>query len=103
MEPRKLRLYDLKPQDGLTVQCSCGHTSRFTSGELQRKHRLPSDLLIYDLQYRLRCRVCRRWRGFRILLWDGQPMPFRNPHDVGRHRVIRHRVIVEGDINPRRI
>jgi hypothetical protein len=53
-DPRKLRLYEVKPTDVLTVQCSCGHFSRFASGELQRRHKLPSDLLVYDLQFRLR-------------------------------------------------
>jgi hypothetical protein len=95
-DPRKLRLYEMKPCDVLTAQCSCGHFSRFASGELQRRHKLPSDLLIYDLQYRLRCQVCQRKKGFRILLWDGEPMPSKSAHDVGRHVVI-----VEGDVPER--
>jgi hypothetical protein len=97
-DPRKLRLYDLGPRDVLTVQCPCGQFTRFAAGELQRKYRVPSDMLIYDLQYRLRCHrdQCRRKQGMRILLWDGEPMPSKSLHDVGRHRVI-----VEGDINER--
>jgi hypothetical protein len=51
---RTLRLYDMGPRDVLTVQCSYGSIGRFASG-LQRKHHLPSDLLIDDLQFRLRC------------------------------------------------
>jgi hypothetical protein len=68
-DPRTLRLYDMKPRDVLTVQCPCGHISRFAAGELQRKsRRLFSDILIWDLQYRLRCRQCRRTKGMRIIL-----------------------------------
>jgi hypothetical protein len=82
----------------LTVQRQRGHFSRFPAGELQQKHRVPSDTLIYDLQYRLRCKrpECRRSKGMRILLWDGEPMPSRSAHDTGRHVVI-----VEGYINAR--
>jgi hypothetical protein len=53
-------------------------------------------MLIYDLQYRLRCRVCQRNKGFRILLWDGEPMPSKSAHNVGRHVVI-----AEGEVNER--
>jgi hypothetical protein len=94
--PRKLRLYEMKSRDVLTAQCSCGHFSRFASGELQRHHKLPSDLLVYDLQCRLRCRVCQRKKGMRIILWAGEPMPSKSPHDVGHHRVI-----VEGEVPER--
>ena len=37
-----------------------------------------------------------RKKGFRLLLWDGEPMPSKSAHDVGRHIVI-----VEGDVNER--
>jgi hypothetical protein len=50
------------------VQCSCGHFCRFANGELQRRHKLPFDLLVYDLQYRLRCQVCQRKKGMRNIL-----------------------------------
>jgi hypothetical protein len=53
-------------------------------------------MLIYDLQYRLRCQVCQRKKGFRILLWNGEPMPSKSAHDVRRHVVI-----VESDVNQR--
>ena len=95
-DPRKLRLYEIGSADVLTVQCSCGHFSRFASAELQRRHKLPSDILIYDLQFRLRCQMCRRKKGMRILLWAGEPMPSKSPHDVGHHRVI-----VEGEVPER--
>jgi hypothetical protein len=80
------------------VQCSCGRVGRFASGELQTQHKLPSDTLIYDLQYRLRCgfQQCRRRRGMRILLWDGEPMMAHSPHDIGARLVI-----VEGEVPER--
>jgi hypothetical protein len=95
-DPRTLRLYDMGPRDVSTAQCSCGRVARFAAGELQRKRRLPSDTLIYDLQFRLRCEFCRRRGQVRILLWDGEPMMSRSPHDVGAHLVI-----VKGDVPER--
>ena len=96
-DPRTLRLYDMKPRDVLTVQCSCGHISRFAAGELQRKaRRVFSDMLIWDLQYRLRCQHCRRTKGMRIILWDGEPSGTRDPHDAAAHIVI-----VESEVNER--
>jgi hypothetical protein len=78
------------------VQCPCGHIGRFAHGELQRMRRVPSDILIADLEYRLRCAQCRRKKGMRILLWDGEPAMARSPHDAGAHVVI-----VEGDVSER--
>src|SRR5512135_2910349 len=92
--PRTLRLYDIEPQDVLTAQCPCGHIGRFAEGDLQRRFHVPSDTLIADLQYRMRCRQCRRSKGLRIVLWKGEPMMSRSKHDIGHHVVI-----VEGDIN----
>jgi hypothetical protein len=37
---------------------------------LQRRHRIPSDTLIFDLQFRLRCGQCNRQSGFRIAVAD---------------------------------
>jgi len=99
-DPRKLRLYDVGPSDILTVQCSCGRLARFAAGELQRRHRVPSDTLLHDLQYRLRCgfEQCRRTRGIRIVLWDGEPSgPRVSPYDLAPHVVI-----VEGEM-PQRV
>jgi hypothetical protein len=95
-DPHTIRLYDMGPRSVLTVQCSCGRVGRFASGELERRHKLPSDTLIYDLQYRLRCDFCRRKKDMRILLWDGEPMMSHSPHDVGAHRGI-----VEGEVPER--
>jgi hypothetical protein len=58
--------------------------------------RVFSDMPISDLQYRLRCRHCRRTKGMRIILWDGEPSGTRDPHDAGPHIVI-----VEGEVNER--
>jgi len=33
---------------------------------LQRRYRIPSSTLIFDLQYRLRCRHCNATKGFAI-------------------------------------
>jgi hypothetical protein len=34
------------------------------SGILERRHRAPSDTLVFDLQCRLRCKGCNRRSGF---------------------------------------
>jgi hypothetical protein len=49
-DPRTLRLYDMKPRDVLTVQCTCGHIGPFAAGELRR--RVFSDMPIWDLHIR---------------------------------------------------
>lgn len=41
-------------------------------GLLQRLHRLPSDTLIYDLQYQLRRQQCNRNAGFDIGIIDNR-------------------------------
>jgi hypothetical protein len=66
-DPRLLRLIDLDDMT-ITVRCPCGRCTEFLRGVLQRRHRMPSDTLVIDLQYRLRCSHCRRNRGFRIEL-----------------------------------
>jgi hypothetical protein len=95
-DPRTPRLHDRGPHDILTVQCACGRQGRFATGELQGRHRLPSDTPLYDLQYRMRCGFsrCRRTKGIRVVLWGG---PRVSPHDVGLHVVV-----VEGDV-PQRV
>ncbi len=37
---------------------------------LQRRYRLASDTLVYDLQFRLHCKGCNRRSGFRITIFD---------------------------------
>jgi len=39
-------------------------------GILQRRHRVPSDFLVCDLQFRLRCSHCNARVGFRITIFD---------------------------------
>jgi len=113
MPTRTLRLYDMKPHDVLTVQFSCGHISRFAAGELQRESRRGfSDMLIWDLQYRLRCQNCRRAKGMRIILRDGEPSGTQDPRDsagatgglagvCSASDAGAHIVIVEGEVNER--
>jgi hypothetical protein len=50
-----------------------------------------SDTLIYDLQYRLRCRHCNRRSGFRIAIVDGRA---RGDRRADR----RERIVVPGEI-----
>ena len=42
----------------------------FRDAGQQRRYRLASDTLIYDLQFRLRCKGCNRRSGFRITIFD---------------------------------
>lgn len=67
---RTLRLFDLAPFEAILVRCECGRMTEYAHGLLQRLHRLPSDTLIYDLQYRLRCQHCNRRDGFDIGILD---------------------------------
>jgi hypothetical protein len=46
-------------------------------GSLQRLHHLPSDTLVYDLQYRLRCIKCRADRGLEIIIQDMREISYR--------------------------
>jgi hypothetical protein len=70
VDPRSLRLLDLAPHEGVIVRCRCGRIAEYFAGVLQRKHRLPSDMLIYDLQWKLRCTHCNRRSGFAIAISD---------------------------------
>jgi hypothetical protein len=69
-DPRALRLYDLKPYEHIIVTCQCGQIVQYMPGLLQRRHRVPSDTLIYDLQFRFRCSRCRAFNGFEIKVVD---------------------------------
>jgi hypothetical protein len=42
--------------------------AQYMPGFLQRRYRLPSTTLVYDLLYRLRCAHCRADRGFEIVV-----------------------------------
>ena len=66
-DPRLWRLFDLNDDETIVVRCLCQNgTVSYGPGDLQRRRRLPSDTLIFDLQYRLRCIQCGRTRGFAI-------------------------------------
>ena len=69
-DPRTLRLYDLEPFESVVVTCRCGWIVSYGTGLLQRRHRISSDTLLYDLQFRLRCSHCNRRDGFKIAVQD---------------------------------
>jgi hypothetical protein len=86
---RTLRLFDLSPTEVVVTRCLCGQIVEFGNGILQRRHRIPSDTLIYDLQFKLRCSHCNRTSGFTISVLD------RNFIGASS-RLPPERVIVEG-------
>ena len=67
-DPRHLRLWDIGPNESACIRCKCGRSVQFQQGALQRLRRVPSDTLLYDLQYRFRCKRCNADRDFRITL-----------------------------------
>lgn len=69
-DPRSLRLYDLALYEAVVVTCRCGRITEHGYGSLQRFHRVPSDTLVYDLQFRRRCSHCNRRSGFKIAIQD---------------------------------
>ena len=73
-DPRALRLYDLEPYEHIFVSCQCGQIVQYMPGVLQRRHRVPSDTLIYDLQFRFRCSRCRAFKDFEIKIVDVRNM-----------------------------
>jgi hypothetical protein len=36
----------------IVVGCPCGRSVEYHKGFLQRRHRVPSDFLVYDFQFR---------------------------------------------------
>jgi hypothetical protein len=88
---RRMALSHMAPGDVIVVTCpACGRIVEIPHGYLQRRHGLPSTMLIYDRQFRFRCRHCNCRRGFRIVLCDGAGRGDRSAPRV-------ERVIVEGD------
>jgi len=67
---RWLRLGDLAAHEVIVVRCTCGRSVEFPPGFLQRRHRMASDTLVFDLQFRLRCSHCNCRSGFRITIFD---------------------------------
>ena len=87
---RWLRLGDLAAHEVIVVRCPCGRSVEFPPGFLQRRHRMPSDTLVFDLQFRLRCSHCNRRSGFRITIFDN-----RTRGDNSKPRL--ERVVVAGE------
>ena len=81
---------DLAAHEVIVVRCPCERSVEFPPGFLQRRHRMASDTLVYDLQFRLRCSHCNRWSGFRITIFDE-----RSRGDSSKPRA--ERVVVAGE------
>ena len=69
-DPRTLRLYDLTPHEIVEVRCTCGRIVEYGHRFLARNLRIASDTLVYDLQFRLRCKHCNLTDGFKISILD---------------------------------
>lgn len=65
-----MRLADVRQNETIIVRCHCGHCAEFPYGQLQRQHKLPSSTLIFDLQFKMRCKSCKSAGPFRIALLD---------------------------------
>jgi len=87
---RWLRLGDVAPHEVIVVRCPCERSVEYPPGFLQRRYRLASDMLVYDLQFRLRCEGCNRRSGFRITIFDE-----RTRGDSSKPRL--ERVVVAGE------
>jgi hypothetical protein len=65
---RRTRLFDLAEHERVHVRCRCGASVVFHPAAFPKKHRTPSDTLLYDLQFRLRCKHYNRNHGFEIAI-----------------------------------
>jgi hypothetical protein len=65
-DSRGLQLWDVRDGQKIVVTCTCGQIAHFLPGVLRRLHKLPSDTLVYDLRYRLRCQKCRSRDHFTV-------------------------------------
>ena len=72
------------------MRCPCGRSVEYPRGFLQRRYRLASATLVFDLQFRLRCSHCNRRSGFRISIFDN-----RTRGDNSKPRL--ERVVVAGE------
>ncbi len=88
-EYKTLRLIDLQPYEVVAVRCRCGRIVHYPNGFLQRRAKLSSLTLIYDLQYRLRCAGCNSRDGFQISVEDHR-------HIGDSSKPVLRRVIVGG-------
>src|SRR6185437_8213895 len=66
-DPRLIRLFDLAGHDRIQITCPCGNTRDYSNDFFQRRLRFASDMLVYDLRYRVgACSLCNRNQGFGI-------------------------------------
>jgi hypothetical protein len=80
LDYRTLRLLDLGRDEMIEVRCVCGWTTHYAPGFLQRRHRMPSDMLIFDLQFRVRCSHCSRRNGFAIQVINSRVTTMKEDH-----------------------
>ena len=66
-----MKLRDLKHDHKTVVTCGCGRITHFLPGFLQSHFRVPSDTLVWDLRYRLRCSKCNAKDRFEIVIEEG--------------------------------
>lgn len=63
-DSRTLRLYDVATHEAIRIVCpGCTKIVEYLYGLLQRRHGLRSDMLIFDLQFKLRCSGATAARG----------------------------------------
>ena len=87
-DPRTLRLFDLAPHEVVEVVCTCGRIVEYSHRSLARHHRIASDTLVYDLQYRLRCKHCNVTDGFKISIVDQRHLGDSSKHPMPRVVVV---------------
>ena len=61
-----MRLWDLGANQAVFIRCRCGRIAQYGPGVLQRLYRVPSDTLVSDLRFRLRCRNCNGRDSFEV-------------------------------------
>ncbi len=64
----RTRLYDLADHERIHVQCQCGFIVEFHPAMFPKQYRTPSDTLVYNLQFKLKCSHCGRKAGFEIAI-----------------------------------
>src|SRR6185437_1248538 len=66
-DPRLIRLFDLARDDRIIIGCRCGNCRDYGSDFFQRNIRFASDMLLFDLRYRVgKCSECGRLNGFGV-------------------------------------
>ena len=63
-------MWDLNHGQRIVVSCVCGRVTHFLPGHLERRYRLASDTLVWELRYRLRCSKCNSRDRFEITIED---------------------------------